>query len=78
MDTGTAVVGTGVVVALGHWANDKKIPIRVFVGIGVYAIGLAMLGASNAEFASQFAALVLVAAFMLYMIPIAKALGMTK
>lgn len=78
MDTSTAVVGTGVVVALGHWAKDEKISIRVFVGLGVFAIGLAMLGATNAKFAEQFATLVLLAAFMAYMIPIAKALGVTK
>lgn len=78
MDTNTAVVGTGVVVAVGRWSKGEPISIRQFVGIGVYAIGIAMLGASNAEFASQFATLVLVAAFMAYMIPIAKALGVTK
>lgn len=78
MDTPTAVVGTGVVVAVGHWAKDEIISIRVFVGLGVYAIGLALLGATNAQFAGQIATLVLVAAFMAYMIPIAKALGVTK
>jgi small basic protein len=78
MDTATAVVGTGLIVALGRWAKNEKLSIQNFVGIGVLAVGLAMLGAINAEFAAQFSVLVLVAAMMYYLVPITKALGFTK
>ena len=78
MDVGTAVVGTGVIVAAGRWAEDKKIEIPQFVGIGVLAIGLAFLQSVNAEFTGKFATLVFAAALMYYMIPISKKFGWSK
>jgi drug/metabolite transporter (DMT)-like permease len=78
MDAGSAVVGTGLVVALGHWSKDEPLSIRNFVGVGVLAIGMAFLGQSNQQFANQFGTLVFVAALFAYLIPITKKLGFTK
>jgi phosphate starvation-inducible membrane PsiE len=78
MDTGTAVVATGLIVAVGHFAKDQQIPVRVFVGVGIYAVILAMLQQGNEELAAKFALLVLLAALFLYTIPIARKAGFTN
>jgi hypothetical protein len=78
MDTGTAVIGTGVMVGVGRWAKGEQISIKNFVGIGVLAIGLALLQSMNPPFAEQWGLLVFVAATMYYLIDITKALGFTK
>jgi hypothetical protein len=78
MDTGTAVVGTGLVVALGHWTQEKQIDIKVFVGIGVYAVSLAFIQQGSPELAGKFALLVLLAALFYYAVPIARKMGFTR
>ena len=78
MNTTSAVVLTGVTVAAGQYAQDKKIQVRTFVGVGVLAIMLAALSEADAKLAGQFATLVLVGAVLIYAVPIAKALGYTK
>jgi hypothetical protein len=78
MDTGTALIGTALVVTVGKWADKKTLDAKTFVGVGVFAISLALIGASHPELSSQFATLVLVGAFLMYMIPIAKMLGFYK
>lgn len=74
MKTTTTVVLTGGITAVGHWAQDKKLDIAFFVGIGVLAIGLAALSEVNLEFAQQLSTLILVAAAFYYGVPISKAL----
>ena len=78
MQVETAVVGTGLVVAVGRWAEKKPLTISQFVGVGVLAIGLTILEDIDALFASKFAALIFVAALMYYLVPITKRLGWTK
>lgn len=78
MNTTTTVVATGIVVAGGQWAKNKQVDIKTFVGIGVLAILLALLGEGNAKLAEQFGVLILVGAILMYAIPIAKGLGYTK
>lgn len=78
MDTGTALIGTGLIVTVGKWADGKQLDVKTFVGVGVFAISLAMIGSSRPQIANQFAVLVLVGAFLLYMIPISKMLGILK
>lgn len=78
MDTTTSLVLTGGVVALGQWSQKKSVSIRMFVGIGFVAIILAALNNANPKLASQFAALILVAALLMNVIPISKAFGFTK
>jgi hypothetical protein len=78
MDVGTSVVGTGLVVAVGRWSQDKPLDIRQFVGIGVLAVGLTFLENADPKFAGQFGLLIFFAALFAYLLPITKKLGFTK
>lgn len=78
MDTTTAAVATGVVVAIGRWSQKKKFDSKVIVGTAVVALFLAILGSSNEKLASQFAVLILVAAVLTYGVDIGKSLGGIK
>lgn len=75
MKTTTSVVLTGVIVGAGHYAQDKKVPATMFVGLGVVALVLAALGEGNASFAETFGLLMVIAALLYYGEPIAKALN---
>lgn len=75
MNAGTAVVATGLVVAGGHWAVSKQVPIRVYVGLGGYAAGLALLSEADANIASKFAFMVLFLACVYYLPAIVKWAG---
>jgi len=76
MSTQAQVVGTGIIVLAGRWANDKPIDVSAAIGIGVYALGIAALSATNEKLATQFATLVLVGAGFIYIIPLADKLGL--
>jgi len=78
MNTSSSVLLTGVIVASGQWARDKKLSMRYFIGIGVFAIGLASLGEVNDQLARQFGVLMVVAALLLYGPTIANSLGLTR
>jgi hypothetical protein len=78
MDTGTAIIGTGVIVGMGQWAKGDSISIRTFVGVGVLAISLALIQSMNQPFAEQWGLLVFIASLMYYLVPITKALGFSK
>lgn len=78
MDVGTSVIGTGVVVTVGRWAQGKSLDIKQFVGIGVFAIGIAFVQQANQPFAEKFALMLFIAALMYYLVPITKKLGWTK
>jgi hypothetical protein len=73
MNPVTSVFLSGGVVALGHVVQGKSIPMRVFVGTGILAVGLSALAEGNAKFASQFGLLVLVGAIFMYAIPLGNA-----
>lgn len=75
MDTTTASVLTGAIAMVGHWVQDKKIPPKVFVGVGVLALSLAALSEVNEKLASQFAVLILVGAVLIYAVPIGNAIN---
>lgn len=79
MDTTTSVVLTGVVVFTGQWAKKDEGPsIKLVVGGMVLAVMLSAMSQSNDKLASQFAALILVTAVLMYARPIAKKLGYSK
>lgn len=78
MNTATSVVVTTVVVSGGRLAEGNPLDIKVVVGGAVLALFLSVLSAQNEVFASKMALLVLVAALVRYMIPIAQALGFVK
>lgn len=75
MDTTTATVATGVVVAVGQWSRKKKVDVKIVVGTAATAIFLAVIGSSNEKLASQFAVLILVGAVFIYGIDIAETLA---
>jgi hypothetical protein len=74
MNTLTATVGTGVIVLAGRAAQGKEWKgewiTRTAIGVGVVAIGLAMLSEVNQVFAEQLGALILVAAIFYWGIPL--------
>lgn len=74
MNTTASVVLTGVVVGAGHIVREKKVPSKVFVGVGFLAIALAAMNEVNAELASQFAVLILVGAVLMYGVDIGNGL----
>jgi predicted membrane channel-forming protein YqfA (hemolysin III family) len=78
MDTTTSVITTGVVVTAGRWSQEKPVEMRIFIGMGILAIFLAVMQASNNKLAEQFATLILVSAVLIYGVPIGKKLGGLK
>lgn len=77
MKTTTSVVLTGAIVAAGQWADDKQISIKMVVGVGILALSLAALSEVNSTIAEQFGVLILVGAFLIYVVPVTKALKLT-
>jgi hypothetical protein len=75
MSTTNTVVLTGVVVALGRWAQGKPVEFRMAIGALVLALFLAAMDDASPKLASQFGALVLVTALLIYAVPIAQKLG---
>lgn len=76
MDTTTSVLLTAIVVTAGQWAKKDEGPsIKIVVGGMVLAIMLSAMSQANEKLASQFSALVLVGAILIYIQPIVKKLG---
>lgn len=78
MNTTTSVVATGVTVTVGQWASEKRLSIKVFVGIAAMAIFLSIMESGNEKLAQQFGMLILVSAVLIYGVPIGKKLGGLK
>lgn len=79
MDTTTSVVLTSLVVTAGQWAKKDEGPsIKIVVGGMVLAVILSAMSQANEKLASQFSALVLVGALLIYVQPITKKLGFSK
>jgi hypothetical protein len=79
MDTTTSTVLTTLVVFAGQWAKKDEGPsIKLVVGGMVLAVMLSALSQANEKLASQFAALILVGALLIYIQPISKKLGYSK
>jgi hypothetical protein len=74
MNTTAAVVLTGAIVTLGQWLKDRKVTMKIWIGVAILALMLSLLSEADPKLASQFGALVLVGAFLLYMPDIANAL----
>lgn len=75
MDTTTSTLATGLVVVIGRWTEEKEVSFKIFVGIAVLAVALAVMQASNEKLARQFGVLILVSALFTYGIPISKKIG---
>lgn len=78
MDTTTSVITTGIVVTVGRWSQEKELNMKMFIGFGALAIFLSVMQAGNEKLASQFAALILVSAVLIYGVAIGKKLGGLK
>jgi hypothetical protein len=78
MDPTTSVVLTGVIVTAGTWAEGKPLTMRLAIGAVFLTLGLSALNQANAKLASSFAALILVAAALRYIIPIVNKTGIAK
>lgn len=76
--TGTTVLATAGITALGLWSVDKKISMKFVVGSGVYAAGLAIVGEANPEFAAKLGLLVFITALLVYAPSVAVKLGLVK
>ncbi len=74
----SSIVVAGVVSVAGQYAENRKIEVKTFVGIGVLALFISTIGEANTQFTDKFALLILVAALMYYGPKIAKSLGYTK
>jgi len=76
VNTTTIAVGTGAVVVAGHWANEKPLSIKILIGVGGYAVCLALLSAADAQMANTLAFMVFFAACAIYVAPSAQGPGL--
>jgi hypothetical protein len=73
-----AALFTGVIVVGGNWAQGKGLQLQHLAAAVFYGIMLTGLSAINEQLASQFATIVLISAGFIYIVPIAKGLGVVK
>lgn len=66
MNPTTAVVGTGVLMLAGTFAEDKKFDAKKVVALGFIAMMLAVFNEANPKLTGQFSLLLLVAAMFRY------------
>lgn len=66
MPTGSAVALTVAVVALGRWAQAKKLDMPTVLALAFIAVAIAVIQEGNAKFGKQMAALILVGAVAVY------------
>jgi hypothetical protein len=73
--TGAAAL-TGLIVTFGTWAKGDQLNVQIFVGGGVYFLGIAAIESYNDKFAKRFAMLVLIGSLFLYAPAIIKRLSL--
>jgi hypothetical protein len=78
MDTTTSAVASGIIVTAGLWAEGKPFSVKVALGAGFLAIGLAILSGINDQLARGFALLVLISVLLRYGVAISKKTGLAK
>lgn len=76
--TVTAVIGTGLVVTLGTWAEGKTLSVKPVVGGTFLALALTGIAAGSPDLAGRLALLILLVAMFRYALPILKKAGLTK
>jgi hypothetical protein len=67
VNTTTVAVGTSAVVVAGRWANKQPVDIKIAIGLGAYAVSLAMLSAADPGMANTLSFLVFFAACTWYL-----------
>lgn len=75
MNTTTAAIATGVVVAAGRWSQEKPVDIKIAVGAGVFALSLSLISSADEKIANQFAFMVLFLALIMYLPTLMTKLG---
>lgn len=78
MNTKTTVIGTAGIVAFAKWSDDKKVDMKMVVGLMFVALALAVLAEVNAPLADQFGTVIFITALLLYFPTVTKGLGLTK
>jgi hypothetical protein len=78
MDAITSTVGTGLIVAVGRWSQEKAIDAKMFVGLGAVAVFLSLIAATDAGLGDKFALLIFISAALFYGTAIGKKLGALK
>jgi len=78
VNTTTMAVGTGAVVVGGRWANKQPIDIKIAIGVGAYAVSLAILSAADPGMANTLSFLVFFAACTWYLAPSAAGPGLVS
>lgn len=58
MNSAVWAVGTSAVVVAGRWANAKPLDIKLAVGLGAYAVSLAIASNVDADTTAKLAAIV--------------------
>lgn len=76
MNTTTAVVGAGTLALAGHWTQGKGLSIKIAIGVAVLAICLSILSQANEPLARKMGVMLLLAAALAYLPPIAKGLNL--
>lgn len=77
-DTTTMAMATGALVVGGYWAAGKSLNVRLGIGIGAYAIGLALLDQVNSNIAKSVSVLVLITVLFTWGHTIAYTTGLTN
>jgi hypothetical protein len=77
MNTTTAIVGSGVVITAGKWANGEHLSITIAIGVGVGAVGLAIVSSLDENLAGLFAWTIFFGALLKYLPAIVAKLGWT-
>lgn len=77
MDTTTAVVATGAVVAGGRWASGQPVDIKIAIGIGALALIMAVFSKIDEQIAEMLGLIVLIGVSAKYLPAIIAKLGWT-
>lgn len=69
---------TGLLVVGGYWSQDRRLDMRIAIGIVALALFLSIMDGYSPDIAGKFSVLVLLGAVFLYGPAIAKKVGLTK
>lgn len=75
MKASTSMTLIAAIALAGRWSEDKKLDMRVVIGLAVMAVLLSILVEWDAELADQFGVLILLGAGFIYLPRLVKGLG---
>lgn len=74
----TSLITAGILVMAGRWAQKKNIDFKMALSMVIVIILLTLMASADQELAERFALLILFAAALGNVVPLAKKLGYTK